>query len=459
MPTAAEQLARFAASIRYEDLPGPVAAKAKLLMLDALGIALAASRTPLATAIHAVGSSLGAGGACTAVGSRVRLPAPNAALVNGALIHALDFDDTHSPSLMHVSAPVVPAALAGAEEGGRSGREALAAMVAGVEAMVRVGLAAPDAFHARGFHPTAIGGTLGAALAYGKTRGLGAERLAWALGIAGSQAAGLMEFLSDGSPVKVFHPGWAAHGGMVAALLAERGVRGPATVLEGRFGLLRSHLGEGNFNASALVAGLGERWETLEVSFKPYPCGHVIHPFLDAALTLRREGGFGPEGEGVEEVTCFAPPGAVRLVGEPAERKRAPQSDYEGKFSLPYSIACILARGRCGVDEYSEEAIRDPAILSLAARVRVVPGEFPEYPRSFPGRVRIRLKDGRTLEREEKHNRGSPAHPLTGEEVETKFLDNARRSVDGERVRQIGEAVLRLEGEPGVGPLMALLAF
>jgi len=389
------------------------------------------------------------------VGERRRLPPASAALLNGALGHALDFDDTHTLSVIHTAAPVVPAALAGAEAFRKSGREMLRAAVAGFESEIRIGLAAPGRFHARGFHMTAIAGAFGAALAYGLLAGLRGKRLVSALGICGSLAAGIFEYLEDGSPVKALHPGWAAHAGIAAAALAGGDFGGPASVFEGRFGLLRSHLEGEKYDASALTSGLGERWETLATAFKPYPCGHVIHAFLDAALRTQQEGGFPPEA--IDAVLCHAAKGAIDLVLDPIEAKRRPRSEYDAKFSLPYCLGSIFVRGRCGVEEFEAEAVRDPRVLAVAAKVAYRREDGFDFPRFFPGKIEVRLRDGRTFAAEEKHQRGCPENPLSEEAVRRKFLDNAGRTLSPSRAGALAEAILRLDALESVEPIASAL--
>ncbi len=371
------------------------------------------------------------------------MPAANAAFLNGALGHALDFDDTHAKSIIHTAAAVVPAALAGAEAFGKTGADVLRACVAGFESEIRIGLVAPGKFHARGFHMTAIGGTFGAALAYGLLRELSTERMGWALGICGSMAAGLFEYLENGSPVKALHPGWAAHGAVCATILAAENFAGPQTVFEGRFGLFKSHLGDAEYDMNALTRGLGETWETMAVGFKPYPCGHVIHAFLDAGLRLRNREKIDPAA--IEGIVCHAARGAIDLVLDPIEVKRKPRSEYDAKFSLPYCLASIFVRGTCGVDDFRKNAIENPAVLALAKKVSYVQDDTQDFPRFFPGIVEIRLKDGTTFVEEEKHQRGCAENPLTDEDIYQKFRENAGRSLPPGQVENLMEMLMNLE--------------
>src|ERR1700675_725178 len=266
MTPAAKTLGEWAARLRVEDIPAAVRDNAALRVLDTIGCALAGAQEEHAPSVLALASRWGGPGLCTIWGTPLTVAPPQAALANGALAHGLDFDDTHADSVCHASAVLVPAVLALAESEGLSGRDALTALVAGYEAMIRIGMAAPGRFHERGWHATAVCGGFGAALAAGKSLGLDADRLTAALGIAASMASGVMEFLEDGSWVKRLHPGWAAQSGIQAAALAGEGFTGPATALEGRLGFYHAALGE-TPDIEKHLKNLGDEWETVRSSW------------------------------------------------------------------------------------------------------------------------------------------------------------------------------------------------
>ncbi len=290
MATVSEVLAGFALGLRREDVPEDVVALAKGHLLDALGIALASSRMDFAVAVHGAAQTLGTGNESTAIGFGTRLPAASAALVNGTLAHGLDFDDTHVEAVYHASAPALAAALAVGEATRADGRSVLLAFVAGLEIGCRLAGAAPGAFHDRGFHPTAICGTFACAVIAARLAGDPPAALVSALGLCGSQAAGILELRE--SWLKRLHPGWAAHAGLVGAALGRHGFRGPATVFEGPHGLYASHLGAVPEGPSSPVHDLGRQWASLGIALKPYPCCHFAHAFVDAALALREADGF-----------------------------------------------------------------------------------------------------------------------------------------------------------------------
>jgi 2-methylcitrate dehydratase PrpD len=453
MMPAARRLAEWAEGVSPDTVPPLVMANAALRVLDTIGCALAGAREEHVPAVLGLASRWGAGGASTIWGSALSVAPPQAALANGALAHGLDFDDTHADSVCHVSSVVAPAVLALAESERLSGRVALAALVAGSEAMIRIGMAAPGGFHERGWHATAVCGVFGAALAAGKCLGLDAGRLTAALGIAASMASGVMEFLEDGSWVKRMHPGWAAQSGIQAAVLAQQGFTGPATALEGRLGFYRAALGECPDVAKQLDS-LGVEWETLRSSFKLYPCCHLNHAYLDAVVRLRRDEGL--RAEQVAEVECLVPAGEVPIVCEPVEAKRRPRTPYDAKFSLAFCVAAALRDGRVGIGAFTEESVRNPRLLGLADRVRFSVDASSRYPETFPGWVRVRLQDGGTMEAREESQRGGPDRPIAFDEVIAKFRDNASRALAADGVAALERTVLELQVLEDVHTLGAL---
>jgi 2-methylcitrate dehydratase PrpD len=386
------------------------------------------------------------------IGAKFPASVPLAILLNGTLAHGLDFDDTHAASVTHASAVVLPTVLALGESAGLDGRAVVTAAVAGYEAIARLGMAAPAAFHARGWHATSVCGTFAAALAAGVCEGLDRARLTAALGIAGSFASGVMEFLEDGSWTKRLHPGWAGQAGATAAALARAGFPGPATILEGRFGLYRTYVDvepdPRPFDT------LGTTWETLAVGFKPYPCCHLVHAFLDCALALRERHGL--RAEAIEAIECRVAPGELPIVGEPADAKRRPRTAYDAQFSLAFSVAAALADGRVGLDTYAPERLDDPRILALADRVVCRPDPDSTFPHGFPGWVRVRLTDGRLVEAREPDGRGGPARPLPDTAIVEKFRANAGRALSSARVSELEHAVEALDTLTDVRALMPL---
>lgn len=450
--TLAEQMVDFAWRLRPEDIPESVRAAARLHVADTVGVAMAASREPWAAAVLALARSreTAAGATVWVTGSRA---APEtAALVNGTLAHGLDYDDTHVAAVVHPSAAVVPAAVAAAEAAGSAGRDVLAAVVAAYETVARLGMAAAGAFHARGFHPTGVLGVFGATLAAARLFGLTAEQAVAALGVAGSQGAGLLEFLANGSGTKRLHPGWAAHGGILAALLAAEGFTGPATVLEGRYGLFPTHLGDGWAPPADVFADLGTVWETERIACKAYPSCHFTHAFVDAALQLREE----VDPAAIVAITLRAAAGIVPVVLEPWEGKLRPDTPYAAKFSLPYCVAAAFRDGHLGLGQFDPAAIRRPDVLALAARCRYAFDPEADYPRTFAGWVEVETTDGRRLERRVHQVRGLPERPLTRAEVAAKFQDNLAYAGRAGAAPALWRALETLDAEDGMSAVVAL---
>ncbi len=454
--TAARRFAEWTLGLELEDVPGDVVEAAKLHLLDTLGCGLAATALDVAREGVETMTELGGGDESTVIGGP-GLPAPNAAFANAMVCHGLDFDDTHSDSVAHVSVVTCPTALAVAESVGASGRDALTAVVAGNEVVTRVGMAASGLFHKRGFHPTAICGIFGGAAGASRLAGLDPDRTTSALGIAGSLASGLFAYLDDGTPTKPIHPGWAAHGAVLAARLAHRGADGPPGVLEGRFGLYHAFLGarKGEIDIEGQLVDLGRRWETPRIAFKPYPACHFMHGAVGATAEAARDG---LDPDEIEEIVVTVPAAGVDLVLEPQSSKVAPRTAYEAKFSLQYSAAAMLVHGRCGVTTYSPEAIHDARVLELAERVRYEVKDYPTYPAAFPGGVRVTMRDGRTVEVDLPHQRGGPENPMSADEVRGKFRENAGLALREDEVSVLEEAVLTLEQQADLRRSLAPLA-
>jgi 2-methylcitrate dehydratase PrpD len=445
LPLIAETLAGFTAGLTFERVPLEVRERAKHLMLDAVGIAFASTGFDFAHRTWTAMRGLGGDGDTPVIGFPGQLPMRDAALVNGVLIHGLDFDDTHTGGVVHPTASLLPTVLAVGAHRRASGAAALAAYVAGIEAAARLGAVAQGEFHQIGFHPTGLIGAFACALAAGKLMGLTADQLVMAQGITLSAAAGSLEFLEDGAWTKRFHPGWAANAGITAAALAQQGFVGPKRAYEGRFGLYPSHL-QDRYNAADLgvaTRDLGEIWEVMQVAVKPFPACHFTHACADAAIALKHEHGLEPRA--VAHVEALVPAEVVQTVCEPVANKRRPANAYDAQFSIPYIIAAALIRGRFTLAELTPEAISDPGILALAERVDYRVDPASGFPRYYSGELAVTTTDGSCLRRREHMNRGCGDRPLSEAEIVRKFHDNARRAVAPERPAEIAEIMLGLD--------------
>ena len=453
--SAARRLARFALGVRLADLPPAVVDQAALLSLDTLGSCLASSTEDFGASVIRVAEALGGPPRSAVIGTAARVSPASAVLANATLAHGLDFDDTREDAIVHTGCAAVTTALAAGEAAGASGAAMLEAVVAAVEVMCRVGLVVPGRFHARHFHPTSLTASFAAAAAAGKLFGLTEDQLVRAFGICGSQAGGIIEYLGDGSWTKRLHPGWTAHAGVVAVELARAGFTGPERVLEGEHGFYAAFAGGHEpERLAAQLDSLGRVWEILELTYKPYPCGSIAHPYMDCAMRLRESG---VRADDVASIVCETAAGPVPRLWEPLADKHRPTNGYAAKFSLPYLIGSILVRGRAGLAEFTDAAAADEAVLRLAGRVSYVLDPTIDYPRQFVGRVRATLADGRVVEERQDRPRGGPDFPMSRDELAAKFRGNAGLRLPAATVERAIAAAAALPAAPTLGPLVAAL--
>ncbi len=419
MTAIAETLGHWASGLTGGTIPDGVSATLRRALLDAGGLMVAGRGMDY---VRAARSSVEAQGGCTAIGHSGGFTAGDAALISGIAVHGEDFDDTFEGTPVHVGAVLVPALLAVAEREGHSGDDLLRGLAAGGELACRMAVVAPTAIHRAAFHPTAVIGALSAAFGVATAARLTPEQTASALGIAGSMASGIIEYLAEGTSTKRLHPGWAAQSGIRAAALAAGGFTGPRTVFEGEHGFFRAFAHpDVPRDFGRLTDGLGEVWELESLAFKPYACGTMAQPFIDAAIKLR---GQLPEPETVAELVAPTAEAILHRLWEPRSEKVAPSTPYSAKFSVPYCIAVGLTRGAAGLSEFTDETIRDDAMLRLAAKVRYEVDPTDPYPENYVGALTIRLLDGTELKAFQPCLRGGRQAPLSDTELEAKFRAN-----------------------------------
>lgn len=494
-------LARWVSEIGFDDLPVDVIAATKRRVLDVIGLALAGAETPFGRSVRGAVIEMSPAGPCTILGPGDRVGVTAAAFANGSFSQALEFDDTHDESIVHMSSPSVTAALALAEfisevrlkpdttydPAGRlnldgtydrrrdakhdetyvvspfrrtspvSGRDLITAIAIGNEISCRVGSVSPGQFHRLGFHPSGLFAPFGVAYLAGKLLGLSAGAMANTAGICGSFAAGILECWVDGTQPKFLHPGWAAQSGISAAFLSRAGTDGPAAVFEGRFGLFASHLQDPSIarDLARITKDLGSTWASRAASFKPYPAAHVLHPYVDALFRLRAHHAIRPAD--IERIDCPVAAFIVPIVCEPVGEKTAPASDSHGRVSLQYTLAEALFFGKLGRDAYRPDSLRMPEILALARRVHyAVDPAFPG-PGRFKGAVTVTLRDGRTLTETEEFNRGSATNPMTDEELRAKFDANASGFLPADARERLADQIQRLEEMPDTARLVNLV--
>lgn len=454
-PVAA-RLAEFASAFTLDSVPEGVVQRAKLSLLDAFGIGLAATTSDFGACLATALAGLDADGRYPVIGMDLKLSPRDAAHFNGTLIHGLDFDDTHTESVVHTSASAAPTALVAGIMADASGREMLSAFVIASECASRIGAAARGGFHDKGFHPTGVVGAFGATLAAGYLGGLSLIQMTNAQGIVLSQAGGSMQFLDDGAWTKRNHPGWASACALTATAMAKAGFSGPAAPYFGRYGLYALYTADPDaVRAETIIGDLGSRWEMSHVAFKPYPACHLVHAFADAALRLKHEHRFSVDD--IRAIRCLIHPSEVPLVCEPESSKKKPQNAYDAQFSVHYIVSAALVRDRFGLAELSDDAITDPEILKLCGRVSYGPDPESGYPDFFSGVVEIELANGTKLRHREQHNRGTAENPLSADEIRAKFAGNATTVLGQPRIQALEQCILNLEQEPNLQMLTRLL--
>lgn len=409
-----ERLARFISDLDSEKLPADVIEMAKLCALDWMGSAIAGSTTRPTRMLVQVASALGGRPQSTMIANGLQTSCHLAAMVNAASSHAVEMDDLHKPSVLHPAAAVIPAALAVAERDGRSGSDLLTAIVAGYEVAIRIGEALGPS-HYQFWHTTATCGVFGAAAAAGKLLRLTPEQMVWALGSAGTQSAGLWEFLVDGAMSKQLHLAKAAADGLLAALLAQQGFTGARKIIEGEKGLARAT--STTPDLARLTDGLSDRpFRILENSFKVHAACYHIHSTIDAVLALKAKHHFNPAEVRKIHVRLYS--AAIDLLA-----KVQPTSPYAAKFSIPYCIATALLHGHVGLGDFHEEGIRDRTLQRLMSAVELErdPELDKVYPDRWPAIVAVETVTGKRHEARVDYPKGDPNNPMSREELIEKF--------------------------------------
>ena len=407
-------------SIGLHSVPPEVRRAAKWHVLDAIGTGLAAARLGVVDFAVAEAMRYGTPAESSILGYETRHPAPMAALANGTLIHGLDFDDTHAAAILHGSAAVLPATLAISETVDADLDTAVDAFVVGLEMAIRVAAAATRKFHARGFHATSVVGIFGAALAASRLLGLDAAVTVNALGIAGSQASGSLEFLYTGSLTKPLHPGWAGSAAVMAARMAARGATGPATILEGGWGLYRSYA-DTTVEPDEVTATLGKEWETTRMTVKPYPVCQYSHATLDTLALLPDD----LDPSRIARIDIGLPQDSLAVVAEPREARLRPRTTHEAKFSVQWNVATLLIDGHLSIDHFRDEQLAREDVRDLAATVFVHRRPFDGPLAEAPGDVRITLQGGETITRNVSCSSASPDRPRDEGALLDKFASNA----------------------------------
>lgn len=441
--TIAESIGDFVANFDFHTIPDQVIEYAKLCIVDTIGIGFASHRYEFAAkSIEAV-RALAGKGIHPVVGTQYKAPPRDAALLNGILMHGLDFDDTHVSTVVHCSTSAVPLIMSEATRHETSGARALAAYLLAIETDARIGARANGMFQKIGFHPTGLVGVFGCTVAASYLARLNKQQIARAQGIALSAASGSLECLQDGSWTKRMHPGWAASSAITAAALAAGDFIGPVTAYEGRYGLYSLYLRDPDVDLTGLTADLGATWEMLKVAIKPYPVCHFNHACIDSMLALRVKHQIEPED--IKRITALIHEKQQDVVCVPEAAKRKPQSDYEAKFSLHFCVAAAAARGRVTLAELEDSALNDPEILSLCQRISYRHNPDSRYPRFYSGGLIVETNNGRTLTHLEPINRGADSRALGADDVREKFDSNVEQRLSPRQATRVWNAVMRLD--------------
>ncbi|MGK0297907.1 MAG: 2-methylcitrate dehydratase PrpD [Gammaproteobacteria bacterium] len=389
------------------------------ILVDIIGLCMAARNKDYVTAVIDASEP----GDHTVIGHKVRTSASSAALVNGTAAHGEDFDDTFEGGPVHCGVVMVPAMLVAAERYELKSEDLMLGLVAGNELMCRLALTLPKAIHKSGFHPTAVLGSFAAAFGIAVACKADSKVIANSLGIVGSMASGIIEYLGDGSWTKRMHPGWAAQSGLRAYAMANAGFTGPREVFEGTHGVFNVFASSISPKIDCLFDELGQTFVSDSISFKPYPCGTMVQPYIDCARELRSQG---IEVDNIESIICDTAEGIVHRLWEPLDIKRVPPTPYAAKFSVPFGIALGLLRGHADLGDFDEESISDPMLLDLAAKVNYQIDVDNPYPSAFTGHIKVIYKDETESEVRQGYMRGGVEAPLSNEEITEKFYANCR---------------------------------
>lgn len=450
----AQQIASFALSMHLEDVPQKIIAHGKMLLADTFGVAMSCQDMAHAAAIRKTVEAMGSAPQSTLWGTCEKASMADAVLYNAALIHGADYDDTHVASIVHPSAAVVSTALTVGEYCGATGRQMLEAIIIGWEIIVRLGLAAKGRFHDVGFHGTGIVSPFAAACVAARLLGDSQQTLENALGICGSQAAALQQFLKDGSWTKKIHPSWAAHSAIYALTMARNGLTGPKQVFEGVFGMWMTHCG-GIDGLQEEMSDLGRVWHTTEITVKLYPVCHMTHSFIDCMLKLMCREHL--TADDIESAQCRIESRCYPIVCTPREAKIRPNTDYMMRFSLPYVVAMAAEKHRFSPREIDLKYASDPKIQNLMDRITCVDDNSKRNPGYFPGYLTVTLKDGRRLTMDQRYEMGTAQNPLNMEAVSRKFSDNLEPFYSKAQINRILESINSFEQLPDAHSFLKLL--
>jgi 2-methylcitrate dehydratase PrpD len=447
----------FYHQLNFWNLPKEVVDRVKYLCLDFLGVVTKGATTDSAVAAQKFIEGLDHFGHCTIIGTNLKTTGDYAAFANGVASHSLELDDVENESSLHPGVVVFPTAFAIGEMIGCDARDFITAVIAGYDVIIRLGKGVNPAEHYRhGFHPTATCGTFAATTVASKLLGLTEEQMLNAFGIAGSQTAGSMAYLQNGAWTKRFHPGWASHSGILAALLARTGFTGPHEIIEGRLGFLSSYSDKPN--SDKVFEGLGQTLEIMRTSIKPHACCRYMQPPIDGVLKIVKKHDL--VAEDIDHITLGILSAGKLLVAEPSEQKVKPQNIVDAQFSAPFGAAVAVVKRKAFLEEFSLENLHHPQITELMKKVSCVtmPELEAEFPKKWKGRVIIETRDRRTLESLIEYPKGDPENPLSWDEIVTKFNTLVQEIFPRVRHQEIIDKVKNLESYSDLRDFTGLLS-
>lgn len=440
-----KELAEYCSGLKFQRLPEEVVDRTKYFFLDFIGAAYRGSREDSSKSIYRFVREMGCGNrGGVIIGTKKRATYLYAAIANGASAHAIEMDDVNNEASLHPGVVIFPAALSIGEMVSTNGKRFIEAVVLGYDIMIRLGKAlGPEKHYRRGFHPTATCGVFGSSVAASKLMGLETEGITNALGIAGSQAAGSMEFLAQGAWTKRFHPGWAALSGMVAAQLAQKGFRGPTSIIEGRNGFLKAY--SDGPDEKKVLDGVGLQFEILRTSVKPHACCRYMQPPIDGILKIVRENNIQPEE--VEKIRLGILRAGFPIIVEPKEIKYNPKSIVDSQFSMPFGAAVALLYRKAGLNEFHLSKIRSEEVKQMMERVECIkdPDLEKNYPKQWCATVEILTKNGKRYFTKVEYCKGDPENPLSWEELIEKFHDLSNLFLTKKRRLKIIDQVRNFE--------------
>jgi len=452
-----QKVSEIGAKLTYEDLPPLVVENSKKFILDLLGSILASKHIESSQIIVDTVKDLGGVPTSTVIGCNYKTSAPMAALANGTMGHAFDMDDDHREGTQHSSVVVFPAVLSLAERLQKSGKDLITAFVYGSEITIRLGEAFEGQTYYQGFHPTGTCGVFGAAGGAAKIMGLDAEKIAYALGLAGSQAAGLLEWKAQGTWSKRYQAGHPSMCGVLGALMASRGYTSPTTVWDGQDGFIRAYSYKDIYDYNKIIDEFGKRWEMSDTSIKVHACCRFSAPLADCALDLYSRG---VDYKQVRSILAKVNKYSIKVLTIPEETKADPKTVVDAQFSLPFAIACGMVKGHEDISDFTNETIRDPEVLSLAKKVKweLDPEAEKVYPKFYPCTVEVTMNDGSVITSHVDYPKGDPENPVSWDEAVEKFRFMSGHHVGRIEQDRMIELVGNLEKMEKLDELIALMA-